>query len=447
MGGAWSSSYDPNGTVDLRFFKLGRSIGRGAFGKVKVVVHRQSKQLYALKYINKDICIKKKAYRNIFRERNLLESIQHPFIINLRYSFQDDENMFMVLDLMLGGDLRFHLNRLGQFSERVCVFYAAELSSALMYLHSKRIIHRDIKPENLLLSAEGHCHITDFNCATVMDSGRVLTSQTGTTGYMAPEVYSGKGYNEACDWWSLGIVLFECLHGERPFVASSVDRLILKMRTQSISFSEQSSRRIRLLLEGFLQRDPQHRLGICGDGHGALRSHPAFSRINWDLLDLKQIEPPFVPEHGLLHFEARYELEELLLEENPLHGRPKNRKTNSDLPREKRLMLSEFKNFDFTKGRPGDVLVGVTNGIFANADRGYDSETEVAQVRKQRTRRDLAVETDGPPGGFIKALGPPTAPLFTDENMWGRPPSPVPTILLSTQASGLEPSKFSPFVA
>ncbi|KAJ3374714.1 hypothetical protein GGF31_006611 [Allomyces arbusculus] len=347
MGGQWSSEFDANAPVDLRHFKLGRSIGRGAFGKVKVVVKRDTKRLYALKYINKEQCIKKRAYRNIFRERTLLENLEHPFIVNLRYAFQDDENMFMVLDLMLGGDLRFHLNRMGKFTERMAVFYAAELSSALMYLHTRRVVHRDIKPDNILLDAEGHVHLTDFNCATVLEDRKKVTSETGTQGYMAPEVYGDQGYNEAVDWWSLGVVLWECLHGERPFSASRIDKLVYRVKNAPITFSEEMSRRMRSLLEGFLERDPTKRLGISGNGHEDLLAHPAFKRIDWQLLLQKEIEPPFIPDDRKLNFDARYELEEILLEENPLHAKPRKKDPGTQ-SREMRLIEEEFKPFDYT---------------------------------------------------------------------------------------------------
>ncbi|KAG1441600.1 hypothetical protein G6F56_011405 [Rhizopus delemar] len=119
-----------------------RSVGKGAFGKVRVVQHKGTKKLYALKYINKEKCIGMKAVENIISERHLLERIGHNLIVNLRYAFQDDEHLFMVLDLMLGGDLRFHLERLGKLPENYVQFYAAELSLALNYLHSENIVHR-----------------------------------------------------------------------------------------------------------------------------------------------------------------------------------------------------------------------------------------------------------------------------------------------------------------
>ena len=167
-----------------------RSVGRGAFGKVRIVKHKSSKQLYAMKYINKEKCITQGAVKNTFLERNLLESIENPLIVNLRYAFQDEENMFMVLDLMLGGDLKFLLRKSGRMPEEWVRFYAAEMIIALDYCHKQGIVHRDIKPDNLLLDERGHVHLTDFNVATYLpQDGSQLTSFSGTISYMGKKAF------------------------------------------------------------------------------------------------------------------------------------------------------------------------------------------------------------------------------------------------------------------
>jgi serine/threonine protein kinase len=134
--------------ISLQDFTLLRSVGKGAFGKVRVVNHKKTKATFALKYINKAKCLSMAAVDNIIEERRLLEAIETTFICNLRYAFQDDENMFMVIDLMLGGDLRFHMDRIGELREDHISLMVAEISLALDYLHSRNIVHRDIKPDN-----------------------------------------------------------------------------------------------------------------------------------------------------------------------------------------------------------------------------------------------------------------------------------------------------------
>lgn len=205
---------DFNEEVELSHFTLLRSVGKGAFGKVRVVQHKGTKQLYALKYINKVKCIQMRAVENIISERQLLERIECNLIVNMRYAFQDDENMFMILDLMLGGDLRFHFDRHGPLPEEQVRFYAAEVAVSLHYLHSMNIVHRDLKPDNILLDEKGHAHLTDFNIAAVINERKPLTSIAGSFAYIAPEVLLKKGYLAAVDWWSLGIVCYELLYGK-----------------------------------------------------------------------------------------------------------------------------------------------------------------------------------------------------------------------------------------
>jgi serine/threonine protein kinase len=178
-----SSSAVSGNTIDISHFKLRQIIGKGGFGVVRIVEKRDSKMKYALKYINKRKCIKKQSVRNIFRERIILERCEHAFIINLQFAFQDDEHMFMILDLAIGGDLRFHLVRNGLLPEKTVRIYAAEVSSAISYLHANDILHRDIKPENLLIDEHGHIHLTDFNVA-IMLKEKIPTSRSGTTSYM-----------------------------------------------------------------------------------------------------------------------------------------------------------------------------------------------------------------------------------------------------------------------
>jgi serine/threonine kinase 32 len=165
-------------------------MGEGAFGKVKRVEKKKGKANYALKYIDKKKCIEKGATINIFRERILLQRLNHPFIVNLRYAFQDDDNLFMVIDLAEGGDLRNHLDRMKGMKDDTLRIYAAEIGCALNYLHQNKIIHRysinntsDLKPENLLLDRNGHLLLTDFNVSVNLAEA-TPTSPSGTRPYM-----------------------------------------------------------------------------------------------------------------------------------------------------------------------------------------------------------------------------------------------------------------------
>ncbi|KAI5120366.1 hypothetical protein M0805_006888 [Coniferiporia weirii] len=347
---------DFEGDVTLFHFLLLKSVGKGAFGKVRVVQHKQTRELYALKYINKSKCVKMKAVANIIQERRLLEEVDHPFIVNLRYAFQDDENCFFVLDLMLGGDLRFHLERMGSFSEDAVRLYVAELGSGLAFLHEKKIIHRDLKPDNILLDERGHAHITDFNIAVHFSERRPLTGVAGSLAYMAPEVLAKKGYSYMIDWWSLGVCAYELVFGRRPFRGKTNPDLTHAIGRDPLVFPEDSdskcSREGKLALKGFLTRNTDQRLGCRpnGDGLKDLQRHRWFNGLDWDALEAKEILPPFVPDSKKANFDSTHELEELLLEDNPLKAR--KRKANQDigsLSVEMRQMEEQFTTYDYKK--------------------------------------------------------------------------------------------------
>ncbi|XP_006462118.1 hypothetical protein AGABI2DRAFT_193418 [Agaricus bisporus var. bisporus H97] len=344
---------DFDGEVTLFHFILLRCVGKGAFGKVRVVQHKQTRQLYALKYINKAKCVKMKAVPNIIQERRLLEEIDHPFVVNLRYAFQDDENCFFVLDLMLGGDLRFHLERLGSMEEHVVRFYVAQLSGALSFIHDMGIMHRDIKPDNILLDEKGNAHLTDFNIA-VHFSERKLTGVAGSMAYMAPEILAKRGYSYQIDWWSLGVCAYELIFGRRPFRGRSNNDLTYSITKDPLKWPEDAEKKCTRagmhVLKGLLERDVHRRVGCKGNGEGfqEFQRLPWFHSIDWETIESKEQIPPFMPDTKKANFDASHELEELLLEDNPLKA--KARKANQEnLSAEMRQMEEQFTSYDFKK--------------------------------------------------------------------------------------------------
>jgi len=344
---------DFDGDVNLFHFILSRCVGKGAFGKVRIVEHKQTRALYALKYINKAKCVKMKAVPNIIQERRLLEEIDHPFVVNLRYAFQDDENCFFVLDLMMGGDLRFHLERLGSLPEDVVRFYVAQLSSALSFLHENKIMHRDLKPDNILLDDRGNAHLTDFNIAVHFGERR-LTSVAGSMAYMAPEILTKRGYTCHIDWWSLGVCAYELVFGRRPFRGRSNNDLTYSITKDPLKWPEDAESKCGRpgiqVIRGLLERDVSKRYGCKSHGEGfqELRRHNWFKTIDWDALEAKEQIPPFIPDAKKANFDASHELEELLLEDNPLKA--KQRKANPEtMSTEMRQMEEQFTSYDFKK--------------------------------------------------------------------------------------------------
>ncbi|KAG7461923.1 hypothetical protein MATL_G00196320 [Megalops atlanticus] len=319
--------FDENEDVNFDHFQILRAIGKGSFGKVCIVQKRDTKKMYAMKYMNKQKCIERDEVRNVFRELQVMQGLEHPFLVNLWYSFQDEEDMFMVVDLLLGGDLRYHLQQNVHFKEETVKLYICELALALYYLQCCHIIHRDIKPDNILLDEHGHVHITDFNIATVLRDSEKATSMAGTKPYMAPEVFQsfidgGPGYSYPVDWWSLGVTAYELLRGWRPYDIHSntaVDDIINMFRAERVHYSSTWSKGMVSLLKRLLAKDPECRLSSVAD----VQSSPYLADVNWDAVLEKAIPPGFVPNKGRLNCDPTFELEEMILESKPLHKKKK----------------------------------------------------------------------------------------------------------------------------
>uniref|UniRef100_G3U4V2 Serine/threonine-protein kinase 32B n=2 Tax=Loxodonta africana TaxID=9785 RepID=G3U4V2_LOXAF len=319
--------FDEDEEVNFDHFQILRAIGKGSFGKVCIVQKRDTKKMYAMKYMNKQKCIERDEVRNVFRELQVMQSLEHPFLVNLWYSFQDEEDMFMVVDLLLGGDLRYHLQQNVHFTEGDVKLYICELALALEYLQRYHIIHRDIKPDNILLDEYGHVHITDFNIATVVKGSEKASSMAGTKPYMAPEVFQvyvdgGPGYSYPVDWWSLGVTAYELLRGWRPYEihsATPIDEILSMFKVERVHYSSTWCKGMVALLKKLLTKDPESRLSSLSD----IQSAPYLANMNWDAVFEKALTPGFVPNKGRLNCDPTFELEEMILESKPLHKKKK----------------------------------------------------------------------------------------------------------------------------
>ncbi|KAM9069034.1 serine/threonine-protein kinase 32C isoform 1-T1 [Sarcophilus harrisii] len=336
MGASVSSSagaaakrpvFDEREDVNFDHFQILRAIGKGSFGKVCIVQKRDTEKMYAMKYMNKQQCVERDEVRNVFRELEILQDIEHVFLVNLWYSFQDEEDMFMVVDLLLGGDLRYHLQQNVQFTEETVKLYICEMALALDYLRNQHIIHRDVKPDNILLDEQGHAHLSDFNIATIIRDGERATALAGTKPYMAPEIFHsfvnrGTGYSFEVDWWSMGVMAYELLRGWRPYDIHSnnpVESLVQLFSTVSVQYAPTWSQGMVRLLRKLLTVSPEHRFSSLTD----IQASPYLADIMWDELSQKKVEPGFVPNKGRLHCDPTFELEEMILESRPLHKKKK----------------------------------------------------------------------------------------------------------------------------
>ncbi|XP_053423259.1 serine/threonine-protein kinase 32B isoform X2 [Nycticebus coucang] len=326
LGGSWNTAHCKK-EVNFDHFQILRAIGKGSFGKVCIVQKRDTKKMYAMKYMNKQKCIERDEVGNVFRELQIMQGLEHPFLVNLWYSFQDEEDMFMVVDLLLGGDLRFHLQQNVHFTEGAVKLYVCELALALEHLQRCHIMHRDIKPDNILLDEHGHVHITDFNIATVVKGAEKAFSMAGTKPYMAPEVFQvyvdgGPGYSYPVDWWSLGVTAYELLRGWRPYEihsATPIDEILSMFKVERVHYSSVWCRGMVTLLKKLLTKDPESRLSSLHD----IQSVPYLADMNWDAVFKKALMPAFVPNKGRLNCDPTFELEEMILESKPLHKKKK----------------------------------------------------------------------------------------------------------------------------
>ncbi|KZL78198.1 AGC/YANK protein kinase [Colletotrichum tofieldiae] len=426
MGNSQGKPIDLDGEVNLNHFRLLRVVGRGAFGKVRIVERKDTNLSFALKYIRKDEVVRSESVRNIIRERRMLEHVNHPFICNLRYSFQDIEYMYLVVDLMSGGDLRFHISR-KTFTEDAVRFWIAELGCALRYIHSQNIIHRDVKPDNVLLDADGHVHLTDFNVASDIIPGKVLSSKSGTLAYLAPEVYAGKGYDVRADWWSLGVLFYECIYNKRPFDGNSESTLSQQIQLANPKYpitSPPVSLPCLYAIRDALDANRDKRMGSTWE---SFTKHEFFMMIDFEALERKEIEPVFVPAADKTNFDATYDLEELLLEEAPLEARARRQKPRERLKEDAsdkeiredelyRMIENEFRPFDYTLAAYKKITGQVDECGYVNGDMVTMNQPQ-ALTTDEATPAAMATN-----GGALRAAHPP-GPLRKSSSLEKRPGS------------------------
>ncbi|KAL1483314.1 hypothetical protein MTO96_033274 [Rhipicephalus appendiculatus] len=278
---------------DFEFLKV---IGKGSFGRVLLARHKVEKQFYAIKVLQKKMILKRNERNHIMSERNvLLKNLDHPFLVGLHYSFQTPVKLYFVLDYVNGGELFFHLQKERTFAEPRARFYAAEITSALSYLHSQGIVYRDLKPENILLDAQGHVVLTDFGlCKEGIREKETTNTFCGTPEYLAPEVLRKEAYDRTVDWWCLGAVLYEMLYGLPPFYSRDTVEMYDNILHKQLRLRTNISAAARDILEKLLQKEKRLRLGNADDGNEVKR-HDFFNPINWQDLEAKRIPPPYKP--------------------------------------------------------------------------------------------------------------------------------------------------------
>ena len=321
--------------MNVNDFETLTTIGRGAFGQVRICRKKDDKRVYAMKIMKKTEMLKKNQVAHIRAERDVLALADNPWVVKLHYSFQDDKMLYLVMEYLPGGDLMTILMKYDILTEEQTRFYIAETALAIASVHSLNYVHRDLKPDNILLDRDGHVKLSDFGLCKAFDTApapfleqykeetkkngdavpaspankaaaaasaedkkglkhrnrKLAYSTVGTPDYIAPEVFAQTGYGQECDWWSLGVIMYECLVGYPPFYAEdpmSTCRKIVNWK-KTLVFPDEA--KLSADAKDIISRmitDSSKRLTF-----DAIKAHPFFRAVDWD--GVRRQRAPIVP--------------------------------------------------------------------------------------------------------------------------------------------------------
>jgi len=310
--------------------ELRRLLGVGSFGRVKLVVHKTTGNTYALKCLRKAQIVATKQQSHVLNEKNILAMMDHPFILCLVNTYQDAGELYMLLELSLGGELFTYLAKKAPLSDAPAKFYVSNVVSMFSYMHSLNVIYRDLKPENLLLDDKGYLKLVDFGFAKIVNN-RTWTL-CGTPEYLCPEIIMNKGHNYGADWWCVGILAFECLTGTTPFVANDPMEGYRKIVKCRVPWPSTFSAQAKDFIDKLLCVDQKARLGCLKNGSKDVRTHKWFDGLDFDVLETKSMPAPYVPKIKSPTDDSNFDQ----FEDDGIQNYPEN-----DFPREMFAAFSE----------------------------------------------------------------------------------------------------------
>jgi len=290
---------------ELKDLETKCTIGVGAFGRVNLVktkkIKGEAKKLeknatksYALKILPKSTIVESGLQDHVLNEKNIMEELNHPFIITFHCAMQDDKNIYFLLEVLLGGELFKFLRAETQFTESWSRFYSASVILAFRQIHANKIAYRDLKPENLVMDSNGYLKLVDFGLAKKIPGGKTWTL-CGTPDYLAPEVILNEGHDWAVDYWALGVLIYEMTAGVPPFYADDPMEVYEKILSGNVPIPAHFSRGLADLVKRLLKTHQSKRLGRTKGGTFAVMKHKWFSGFDWDALLNKEMDVPFRP--------------------------------------------------------------------------------------------------------------------------------------------------------
>ena len=331
---------DPLG-VKLTFddFDKLKVLGKGSFGEVLLVRLKANNKYYAMKILIKKNVKLRHQESHTRTERDLMVKINCPFIVNIKFAFQDAVNLYIITEFMQGGEMFFHLHREKKFSNEKTKFYIVEIILAIEFLHKNKMLYRDLKPENIMIDSTGHIKLTDFGLSKMVKKAKEKAfTICGTPQYLAPEILSDDGYDNSVDWWSLGCVMYEMLTGGPPFRLPKNSYLTADLYKKKINFPDYITAEAKDLIKQLLVANPKRRLGYGQDGAKKIKEHQYFCDIDWDDAADRKLTPPFIPE---LNGETDLKYFDKMFTNENIEGSKVSEAPSSIVP------SSEFKGFTY----------------------------------------------------------------------------------------------------
>ena len=337
--------------IKVNDFQKIKLIGKGSFGEVYLVKLKKNNKIYAMKTLDKNFVIENHQQEHTKIERDLLTRINCPFVVNIKFAFQDKSTLYIITEFMQGGELFFHLHKEKRFNNEKAKFYIIEMILAIEYLHKNNMLYRDLKPENVLIDKTGHIKLTDFGLSKIIRKPKDKAyTICGTPQYLAPEVLSDQGYDYTVDWWSLGCVFYELLIGRAPYKILLGDSLNEDIYSKPYIIPDYVSDEAQDLINKLLVINPKKRLGYGDNGSNKIKHHPYFKDVNWqDAWNLK-LKPPFIPdlsdETDLKYFDNMFTEEKLSSDDSDLSGFSHLNNNRND-----------FKGFTYVANSMGNELM------------------------------------------------------------------------------------------